>query len=98
MFYGPEDCELPFPEPQAIEIILPCNNSLFYRIIGIFWLYLAVTIRSPETVSPHARRVGGRFMYNAHFRFRESPFGATPDPQFYYSNAIYREAWATLGY
>jgi general secretion pathway protein A len=37
-------------------------------------------------------------MYNAHFRFRESPFGATPDPQFYYSNAIYQEAWATLGY
>jgi general secretion pathway protein A len=97
MFYGPEDCELPFREPQAIEIVLPCSDSLFYRIIGIFWLYLAVKIRSPETVS-HARGVEGRFMYNAHFRFRESPFGATPDPQFYYSNAIYREAWATLGY
>jgi general secretion pathway protein A len=37
-------------------------------------------------------------MYNAHFRFRESPFGVTPDPQFYYSNTIYQEAWATLGY
>lgn len=37
-------------------------------------------------------------MYNAHFRFRESPFGVTPDPQFYYSNTVYQEAWATLGY
>lgn len=37
-------------------------------------------------------------MYNAHFRFRESPFGVTPDPQFYYSNTVYEEAWATLGY
>jgi general secretion pathway protein A len=37
-------------------------------------------------------------MYNAHYQFRESPFGVTPDPQFYYSNAVYREAWATLRY
>jgi type II secretory pathway predicted ATPase ExeA len=37
-------------------------------------------------------------MYNAHFGFRESPFGVTPDPQFYYSNAVNREAWATLRY
>jgi type II secretory pathway predicted ATPase ExeA len=37
-------------------------------------------------------------MYNAHFNFREAPFGVTPDPQFYYSNAIYQEAWATLRY
>jgi len=37
-------------------------------------------------------------MYNAHFKFRESPFGVTPDPQFYYSNTVYQEAWATLGY
>jgi general secretion pathway protein A len=37
-------------------------------------------------------------MYNAHYQFRESPFGVTPDPQFYYSNAVYREAWAALRY
>ena len=37
-------------------------------------------------------------MYNAHFNFREAPFGVTPDPQFYYSNAVYQEAWATLRY
>lgn len=37
-------------------------------------------------------------MYNAHYQFRESPFGTTPDPQFYYSNAVYREAWAILRY
>ena len=37
-------------------------------------------------------------MYNAHFGFREAPFGVTPDPQFYYSNAVYQEAWATLRY
>jgi general secretion pathway protein A len=37
-------------------------------------------------------------VYNSYYRFRESPFGVTPDPQFYYSNAVYREAWATLRY
>lgn len=37
-------------------------------------------------------------MYNAHFQFRESPFGTTPDPQFYYFNAVNREAWAALRY
>ena len=37
-------------------------------------------------------------MYNAHFKFREAPFGVTPDPQFYYTNAVYREALATLCY
>lgn len=35
-------------------------------------------------------------VYNAHFRFRESPFGVTPDPQFYYSNAANLAACATL--
>jgi general secretion pathway protein A len=37
-------------------------------------------------------------MYKTHFQFSELPFGVTPDPQFYYSNAVYREAWATLRY
>lgn len=37
-------------------------------------------------------------VYNAHFGFRESPFGLTPDPQFFYFNAVYREALATLAY
>jgi len=37
-------------------------------------------------------------MYNAHFNFREAPFGVTPDPQFYYSNAVYQKAWTTLRY
>jgi general secretion pathway protein A len=35
-------------------------------------------------------------MYNAHFKFRESPFGVTPDPQFYYSNTANADAWTTL--
>jgi general secretion pathway protein A len=35
-------------------------------------------------------------MYNAHFKFRESPFGVTPDPQFYYSNTANVDAWTTL--
>jgi general secretion pathway protein A len=37
-------------------------------------------------------------MYNAHFSFREAPFGVTPDLQFYYSNSMYEEALATLKY
>ena len=37
-------------------------------------------------------------MYNAYFQFHEAPFGVTPDPHFYYTNAVYREAWATLRY
>lgn len=35
-------------------------------------------------------------VYNAHFRFRESPFGVTPDPQFYYSNAANLAVCAAL--
>jgi general secretion pathway protein A len=37
-------------------------------------------------------------MYNAYFNFPEAPFGVTPDPKFYYSNAIYQKAWITLRY
>ena len=37
-------------------------------------------------------------MYNGHFKFREAPFGVTPDPRFYYTNAVYQEASATLRY
>lgn len=37
-------------------------------------------------------------LYNAHFGFREPPFRLTPDPQFFYFNAVYREALATLAY
>ena len=37
-------------------------------------------------------------IYNAHFGFRASPFGLTPDPHFFYFNSIYREALATLSY
>lgn len=37
-------------------------------------------------------------MYTAHFGLREAPFRATPDPRFFYSNAVYREAYATLLY
>lgn len=37
-------------------------------------------------------------MYNGHFSFREAPFEVTPDPQFYYSNTVYQEAWGTLCY
>src|SRR6185369_11189382 len=51
-----------------------------------------------KSCRPLQDRAGEYFMYNAHFRFRESPFGVTPDPQFYYSNTVYQEAWATLGY
>jgi len=35
-------------------------------------------------------------LYNAHQQFRETPFGLTPDPQFFYFNPVYREALATL--
>jgi type II secretory pathway predicted ATPase ExeA len=35
-------------------------------------------------------------MYNSHFRFREAPFKTTPDPEFYYSNQTFKNAWATL--
>jgi general secretion pathway protein A len=37
-------------------------------------------------------------VYTAHFGLREAPFRATPDPRFFYSNAVYREAYATLLY
>src|SRR2546425_7277819 len=37
-------------------------------------------------------------MYNAYFGFREAPFSITPDPRFFYTNALYQEALATLRY
>ncbi len=37
-------------------------------------------------------------MYNEHFGFPESPFNITPDPRFFFTNACYDEAFATLRY
>jgi general secretion pathway protein A len=37
-------------------------------------------------------------MYNSYFGFRESPFSVTPDPQFFYTNPVYLEAYAALRY
>ena len=37
-------------------------------------------------------------MYNEHFGFTESPFKVTPDPQFFFVNPCYEEAFATLRY
>lgn len=37
-------------------------------------------------------------MYTSYFGFREVPFSVTPDPQLFYSNALYQEALATLLY
>ena len=37
-------------------------------------------------------------MYNNYFGFSTSPFSVTPDPSFFYSNPVYREAYANLRY
>jgi type II secretory pathway predicted ATPase ExeA len=37
-------------------------------------------------------------MYTTHFGLRDVPFRATPEPRFFYGNAAYREAYATLLY
>jgi type II secretory pathway predicted ATPase ExeA len=37
-------------------------------------------------------------MYNSYFGFSVSPFTVTPDPNFFYSNPVYQEAYATLQY
>jgi type II secretory pathway predicted ATPase ExeA len=37
-------------------------------------------------------------MYTEYFGFREKPFNVTPDPRFFYSNAVYQEAYASLLY
>jgi type II secretory pathway predicted ATPase ExeA len=36
--------------------------------------------------------------YETHFGFSEPPFSLTPDPRFFYANASYQEAYATLRY
>ncbi|HYY25555.1 MAG TPA: AAA family ATPase, partial [Candidatus Udaeobacter sp.] len=36
--------------------------------------------------------------FENHFGFRETPFGATPDPRFFYSHPIYVQALAALAY
>jgi general secretion pathway protein A len=37
-------------------------------------------------------------MYEKHFGFVELPFSVSPDPRFFYSNPLYREALVTLHY
>jgi type II secretory pathway predicted ATPase ExeA len=37
-------------------------------------------------------------MYNDYFGFRESPFNLTPNPDFFYANPVYLEAYASLRY
>jgi type II secretory pathway predicted ATPase ExeA/LysM repeat protein len=37
-------------------------------------------------------------MYNKYFGFIESPFSITPDPRFFYANALYQEVLAILHY
>lgn len=37
-------------------------------------------------------------MYENHFGFAELPFSVSPDPRFFYSNPVYREALVTLHY
>lgn len=37
-------------------------------------------------------------MYENHFGFTELPFSVSPDPRFFYSNPVYREALVTLHY
>ena len=37
-------------------------------------------------------------MYEKHFGFLELPFSVSPDPRFFYSNPVYREALVTLRY
>ena len=37
-------------------------------------------------------------MYENHFGFAELPFNVSPDPRFFYSNPVYREALVTLQY
>src|ERR1700746_3878436 len=37
-------------------------------------------------------------MYNSYFGFSVSPFSVTPDPSFFYTNAVYQEAYANLRY
>jgi general secretion pathway protein A len=41
---------------------------------------------------------GAAPIYAAHFGLRGAPFRATPDPRFFYSNPVYREAYANLLY
>jgi len=37
-------------------------------------------------------------MYNEFFGFQEKPFNVTPDPRFFYANAVHEEAYASLVY
>ena len=37
-------------------------------------------------------------LYARHFGLTDAPFRATPDPRFFYTNPVYREAYATLLY
>src|SRR5215207_5258851 len=40
----------------------------------------------------------GFAMYNEFFGFQEKPFNVTPNPRFFYANAVHEEAYASLVY
>ena len=37
-------------------------------------------------------------MYNEFFGFQEKPFNVTPNPRFFYADAVHKEAYASLVY
>jgi hypothetical protein len=47
-----------------------------------------------EVISSHE----SKGMFESYFGFRESPFGVTPDPRFFYGSPLYLEGWAALVY
>ena len=47
-----------------------------------------------EVISSHE----SKGMFESYFGFRESPFGVTPDPRFFYGNSLYLEGLAALVY
>src|ERR687891_636049 len=47
-----------------------------------------------EVISSH----DNQGMFESHFGFRESPFGVTPDPRFFYGHPLYLEGLAALVY
>src|SRR5262249_13887286 len=90
----------------------PIQNMRFFDSMGkklshhCSWAFKLRAVDTAE-IRPSARQTydsinyckeGLGAMYNSYFGFSVSPFSVTPDPNFFYTNSVYQEAYANLRY
>src|SRR5215467_4067990 len=86
-----------FPPRTAIDVIgdhgADTNENISVKILGLSFLQKEAT-HMIELLSEQEYMA----TVESHFGFRETPFGVTPDPRFFYSSSLYLEGLAALVY